>query len=479
MIWESSEEKEITPRAEVFAIGMGECGSNLVGAYLKKSKEKALPPRIRGYLLMNTDRADIQKVRTLYDIPKAHTLLYGESDTGVGGKFSDGYSYIHQSKDIILDQLTQLGYEGVSGFVIFTSLGGGTGCGGTPALVEVLKHRFEVMEQRRIFIYVIGVLPFKNQSSEAVNTVWAVTKLLRNQLQDIGPDLIVLISNRAMLKRILSWRSGVIEDFLSKELEIDVGDMGDIEKLVPSTLEEDSQDAMLKQQEQTFIDLVNPLALEVTDYMLSPGVVEQGKRVFPTTDLADYSHKLDPIIVPCLYTDVGFIPSAGNIPAQFQRIVDHTVNQCSYTEIGKDPRAESVYYVFSGPSAITRPEFDMHVKSGLQKYVLPGAAITPCFVQFTDQEKVSNDITAPDKKPASLLVLLGLPKIPEFKDILFEASQLIKLHTGPSPIKREWFRRSKGTTRDALEKALADLKELFGYYMFESPQEETSSGESP
>jgi hypothetical protein len=474
MSWES-EEKEITPRAEVFAIGMGECGSNLVGAYLKKSKEKALPPRIRGYLLMNTDRADVQKVRTLYDIPKSHTLLYGESDTGVGGKFSDGYSYIHQSKDIILDQLTQLGYEGVSGFVIFSSLGGGTGCGGTPALIEVLKHRFEVMEQRRIFIYVIGVLPFKNQSSEAVNTVWALTKLLRNQLQDIGPDLIVLISNRAMLKRILSWRSGVIEDFLSKELDIDVGDMGDIERLVPSTLEEES--TMMKQQEKTFIDLVNPLALEVTDYMLSPGVVEPGKRVFPTTDLADYSHKLDPIIVPCLYTDVGFIPSAGNIPAQFQRIVDHTVNQCSYSEIGKDPRAESVYYVFSGPSAVTRPEFDMHVKAGLQKYVLPGAAITPCFVQFVDQEKDKDDVVA-DKRPASLLVLLGLPKIPEMRDILFEANQLIKLHSGPSPIKREWFRRSKGTTRDALEKALADLKELFGYYMFETPQEETSSGES-
>lgn len=474
MTWDS-EEKEIAPRAEVFAIGMGECGSNLVGAYLKKSAERALPPRIRGYLLMNTDRADIQKVRTLYDIPKSHTLLYGESDTGVGGKFSDGYNYVHQSKDIILDQLTQLGYEGVSGFVIFSSLGGGTGCGGTPALIEVLKHRFEVMEQRRIFIYVIGVLPFKNQSSEAVNTVWAITKLLRNQLQDIGPDLIVLISNRAMLKRILSWRSGVIEDFLSKELDIDVGDMGDIERLVPSTLEEES--AMMKQQEQTFIDLVNPLALEVTDFMLSPGVVESGKRVFPTTDLADYSHKLDPIIVPCLYTDVGFIPSAGNIQKQFERIVDHTINECCFTEIGKDPRAESVYYVFSAPSALARPEFDQHLKAGLAKYVLPGAAITPCFVQFTDQEKAPGDTTT-EKKQASLLVLLGLPKIPEMRDILFEANQLIKLHTGPSPIKREWFRRSKGTTKEALEKALADLKELFGYYMMQEPTDEMSSGES-
>ncbi|MHA2286281.1 MAG: hypothetical protein ACXABZ_10470, partial [Candidatus Thorarchaeota archaeon] len=158
-------EEEFTKAAEVFAIGVGECGSNIVGSYLKSSRDKSLPSRVRGYLLMNTDRADLTKVRSKYGIPKEHTLLYGASEIGVGGRFMDGYNAVMESKDIIFDQLGDLGFEGVSGFSIFTSLGGGTGCGGTPAIIELLKQRFQEEEGRRIFVYVVGILPFEGQSS--------------------------------------------------------------------------------------------------------------------------------------------------------------------------------------------------------------------------------------------------------------------------------------------------------------------------
>jgi len=333
--------------AEVFAIGIGECGSNLVGAYLKQAREQKLPPRIRGYLCMNTDRSDIQKLRQKYDIPKDNTLLYGESDIGCGGNFTDGYEYVHKYKDVILGQLTQLGYEGVSGFVIFTSTGGGTGCGGTPALIEILKKRFQEEEGRRIFIYTVGVLPFKDQTSEALNTMWALSKLLRAQLEDQGADLVCLLSNRAMLSRILAWREGEVADFLQRQLSIDVAKVQDVESLVPSTV--DGADELAKQQEAAFVELVNPLALRFVEHMLSPGVVEPGKEVFPTTDLADYARKLDPIVVPCLYTDVGIIPSAGNIPQQLRSMVRYAVEHCSFAEIGTEPQASSVYYTFSGP----------------------------------------------------------------------------------------------------------------------------------
>jgi len=187
-------ESEETRAAEVFAIGIGECGSNIVGSYLKTSRDKRLPSRVRGYMLINTDRADITKVRSKYGIPKENTLLYGASEIGVGGRFIDGYNSVLESKDIIFNQLADLGFEGVSGFCIFTSLGGGegvsgfciftslgggTGCGGTPAIIEALKQRFQEEEGRRIFVYVIGVLPFEGQSSEALNSIWAVSKLLR------------------------------------------------------------------------------------------------------------------------------------------------------------------------------------------------------------------------------------------------------------------------------------------------------------
>ena len=68
----SSDIDETTKAAEVFAIGIGECGSNIVGSYLQTSRDNKLPSRVRGYLLINTDRADLTKVRQKYKIPKEY-----------------------------------------------------------------------------------------------------------------------------------------------------------------------------------------------------------------------------------------------------------------------------------------------------------------------------------------------------------------------------------------------------------------------
>jgi hypothetical protein len=188
--------------------------------------------------------------------------------------------------------------------------------------------------------------------------------------------------------------------------------------------------------------------------MLSPGVYESNKDVFPTTDLADYARKLDPVVVPALYTDVGLIPDAGSMPKQLRTMIDYAINECSYADVGDDPNAESVYYVFSGPRHVSKAEYGMHLKEALESYIAPGAAITPCYVQYLENDPKTN-----------LLVLLGLPKIPELVQIINEATQLVNLHSGSSPLKQGWFMRSKGTTRKELVNAIADFRELFSYYM--------------
>ncbi|MEM2143039.1 MAG: hypothetical protein QXQ81_07280, partial [Candidatus Thorarchaeota archaeon] len=379
-------------------------------------------------------------------------MLYGTSEIGVGGRFMDGYNAVVENKDIIFDQLSNLGFEGVSGVCIFTSLGGGTGCGGTPALIELLKQRFQEEEGRRIFVYVVGILPFEGQSSEALNSIWAVSKLLRAQLQERGADLTILLSNRTMLKRILQSRTADSVDYLQRELNVDIADIASIEKMVPSTLDEAGE--LELRTEQAFVELVNPLALDVIEAMLSPGVYEPNKDVFPTTDLADYARKLDPVVVPALYTDVGIIPDAGSMPRQLRTMIDYAINQCSYADVGTEPNAESVYYVFSGPRHVSKAEYGMHLKQALEKYIAPGAAITPCYVQYKDPNAKTN-----------LLVLLGLPKIPELIQLINEATQLVNLHSGPSALKQSWFMRSKGTTRKELVDAINDFRELFSYYM--------------
>ena len=444
--------------ASVFAIGIGECGSNLVGSFLAKSKKGELPPRIREYLVMNTDRSDLLKARKKYSISSKRTLLYSDAEIGVGGKFSAGYDSVIDSEDIILNQLQALGYEGISGFCIFTSFGGGTGCGGTPALIRLLRRRFAEQEKRKIFIYVFGVLPFVNQSSEAVNSVWALSKLLRLQLEEgnMGPDLILLLSNNTMLSRVLSMQRGEAVDLLTREKGLDLTTL-DSNVTRPNVLGQ-TQTTLPVQMEEAFVELINPLALESIAEMLSPGVIETGKEVLPTTDIGDFALKLDSVVVPAMFNDLAIFPEVGAVGNQLSAAVEYTAAHCSLTNMGTNPAASSVFSVLSGPKEIARVEFDPLLKRALSPFLAKGASISPTYCAYDDE-----------KARASLLLLFGLPRIPELYDILEEAKGLIKLHSGDSELKQHWFKRSKGTTKEELEKAVNDLEQLFGIYI--SPEQ--------
>ena len=160
------------------------------------------------------------------------------------------------------------------------------------------------------------------------------------------------------------------------------------------------------------------------------------------------------MVVPALYTDIGLIPDAGSMPKQLRTMINFAIRECSYADVGDEPNAESIYYVFSGPRHISKAEYGMHLKEALDKFIAPGAAITPCYVQYH----------VPEPK-TDLLVLLGLPKIPELVQIINEATQLVNLHSGASPLKQGWFMRSKGVQRKELVDAIGDFRELFSYYM--------------
>ncbi|MHA2246252.1 MAG: hypothetical protein ACXADY_14905 [Candidatus Hodarchaeales archaeon] len=435
--------KTSSREADVFIIGMGECGSNLVGSYIQQSKKQTGVSRIREYLIMNTDKTDLTKARTEYSIPNQNTLMYSDEEIGVGGKFREGYDLVIKNQDLILNQLKGLGYEGVSGFIILTSLGGGTGCGGTPALVELLHKQFS--EERRIFIYVFGVLPFENQSSEAINSIWSLSTLLRNQLEpNKGPNLIFLLSNKTMLKRVMDWREGRASALLDQSVGIDSADLAS------------SDEKLRTETELEFTQLVNPLALQTIEAILSPSIQEPGKKVIPTTDLADYSRRLDPVVVPCYFEDMYFLPEYGRMEKQMALAAKYAVNHCSLTDIEAKPMAGSVYSIFTGQKDIAKLEYSAHLKKILAPYLVKGGSIQPSFVAYDD----------PTFKKSSILLLFGLPLIPELRAVFNDATNLISYHDdSKSTIKRGWFERSKGVSRDRLQIAMDDIMNLFGKYM--------------
>lgn len=444
---------ESTREADVFVIGLGECGSNLVGSYIQDAKKKTGATRIREFLVMNTDKTDLVKTRTQYSIPSRNTLIYSDEEIGVGGKFMEGYELVNKNNDIILNQLKGLGFEGVSGFILLTSLGGGTGCGGAPALIELLHKQFS--KERRIFIYVFGVLPFENQSSEAINSIWSLSTLLRNQLEPKkGPDLIFLLSNKTMLNRVMEWRSGRASELLDQSLGIDSANLT-------------SEDAKLRgETEVEFTQLVNPLALQTIEAILSPSIQEPGKKVMPTTDLADYSRRLDPVVVPCFFEDMFFLPEYGPMDKQMALATRYAVKHCSLTDIDPKPNAGSVYSILSGNKDIAKLEYSAYLKKVLAPYLVKGGSIQPSFVSFEDTSK----------ETTSILLLFGLPRIPELRDVFNDATDLISYHDdSKSTIKRGWFDRSKGISQEKLQIAMDDIQNLFGKYMTETEKNSQQS----
>ncbi|MHA2334773.1 MAG: hypothetical protein ACXAEU_22280 [Candidatus Hodarchaeales archaeon] len=440
---------EVTREADVFVLGIGECGSNLVGSYIQKQKSRKKASRIRGYMIMNTDRTDLLKTRTQYEVPKQNTLIYSDEEIGVGGRFKEGYDLVMKNQEIIYHQLESLGYEGVSGFIILTSLGGGSGCGGTPALVELLHKRFS--EERRIFIYVFGVLPFENQSSEAINSIWSMSTLLRNQLEpNKGPNLIFLFSNKTMLKRVVDWREGRTSALLDQTVGID-----------SVKLKAKGEAEQRSETELEFTELVNPLALETIDAILTPSINEPGKKVTPTTDLADYARRLDPVVVPCLFQDMYFMPEYGKIDKQLQVAVKYAVNHCSLAEIDEKPHAGSAYCILTSSKDIAKMEYSPYIKKILSPYLVRGGSIQQSLVAYEDRTVDTS----------SILLLFGLPRLPELKDVYNDATDLIAYHADEaSTIKRGWFERSKGVGHDTLQIAMNDIQSLFGKYMASSDE---------
>lgn len=135
-------------------------------------------------------------------------------------------------------------------------------------------------------------------------------------------------------------------------------------------------------------------------------------------------------------------------------MVKYAVEHCSFAEIGNEPGASSTYYNFSGTREFARAEYDPHIKKALRPYIAKGAAITPCFISFEEEGH-----------PTDLLLLLGLPQIPEIEDLVNSATALVDLHAGPSPLRRGWFKKSKGVSEEVLRASIRDVAELFNLEM--------------
>jgi len=440
-----------TYTSNVFLLGLGECGGNLVGEYINKEREEGKLERVTGYLILNTNRYDLVKTKEKYKVPPENMLMFGDTPMGVGGRFMEAYNLIEIWWDPIAEQIRNLGGEAASTFIILTSTGGGTGCGATPALIRKIRETFG--RSGRVYIYVMGVLPFEDQTSEALNTIWLLHRLLQEPEKGESADLAILLSNRTMLRRRLQHERTIIMDILGSRLGVDITDVTQLNSIVSGS----ELPFSAKVLEQTFVDIVNPLIIQTLVKLLQLSTFMPGKNIFPVTDMADIANKLDTISIPAIFTEIPYqttMDEQGNIDMEglamfLQEVVHVAIKYYSLVDIQEHPQASSVLYLLSGPRHIVDVHLDRPIKTALNEYIAEGAAVTPTFIQY-DSWEVSMD----------LLILLGLPKLEEIRDLVSEAEKLINLHSG-SKIKERWFLKSKGVSKETLVEALNEIKDLF------------------
>lgn len=177
--------------------GGGRIASNLFG----RADNPGIDDRI---LVMNTNRADIRntidrmEAETSIDtdaIELNHTVTFGDLD-GVGNYFPGGEACAEADLDRIIEQLDAAELENADAFLYVTTLGGGTGNGSVPFLINSLKTNPPSAALDDTVHVALAAWPYTHEGGQRhFNAVCGLSRLLRWYDGSQNADMVVLISN--------------------------------------------------------------------------------------------------------------------------------------------------------------------------------------------------------------------------------------------------------------------------------------------
>ena len=160
---------------KIFAIGIGQCGSNMADEFFAVNKySKSFFGRgieiLTNAVAINTDETDLGSFRNIPN-DRRHRILIGAIRAyghGVGKVNVEAARIIKESQTFLSDNiLNARKFHESDAVIVIASGGGGTGSGSIGWLVKMLKERIDKP------VYVIIVLPFEYEEKGA--TSYAVT----------------------------------------------------------------------------------------------------------------------------------------------------------------------------------------------------------------------------------------------------------------------------------------------------------------
>lgn len=140
-------------------IGFGQAGGKITDRFLEYEANTEGPNVIVDAVAINSADSDL---KGLEFVPEENRVLIGQTKVkghGVGADNEKGTEVAKSNIQQINNQVDQIDSSAIDAFLVITGLGGGTGSGGTPVLVERLKEIY------REPVYTLGVLPSEDEGS--------------------------------------------------------------------------------------------------------------------------------------------------------------------------------------------------------------------------------------------------------------------------------------------------------------------------
>ncbi|SFC14962.1 Tubulin/FtsZ family, GTPase domain [Halobiforma haloterrestris] len=190
-------------------IASGEGGGRIASQFFDRSENPGIDDRI---LVMNTNRADLRNTidrmqggmgtdRDEDEMMESHALEFG-SQQGAGNFFPNGEACAREDLDRIVENIKEFGTT--DAFMHVATLGGGTGNGSIPYVVDQFKNGLEDLNDNgaserwmdSVIHTAFGVWPYYyEQPQRHFNAVCGLSRLLRTGEGEQNGDMVLLAAN--------------------------------------------------------------------------------------------------------------------------------------------------------------------------------------------------------------------------------------------------------------------------------------------
>ena len=182
-------------------LASGEGGGRIASTLFSRTENPGIDDRI---LVLNTNRTDIRNTidrieqhaaMSIEDINSNHTMDFGPLD-GVGNYFPGGEQCAEVDEDRIFEQIQASDIHQSDAFLYMTTLGGGTGNGSIPYIINALKNDPPTRAMEDIIHVALAAWPYDFEGGQRhFNAVSGLSRLLRWYDGTQNADMVILVSN--------------------------------------------------------------------------------------------------------------------------------------------------------------------------------------------------------------------------------------------------------------------------------------------